>query len=174
MKIAIIGYSGSGKATLARFMGSRSGFDVLHIDKIHWLPGWVECDKISQKREITSFLDSHSSWIIDGTYPSICFERRLDEADIIIFMCFNRISCLLRALRRYRLYRGKSRECVTEGCQEKIDAEFLKWLLFTGRSRRLNAAFREIEKKYRQKTVTIKTQRQLEQYKTYFETYSAG
>ena len=42
MKIAIIGYSGSGKSTLARKLGAIYNAEVLHLDTVHWLPGWKE------------------------------------------------------------------------------------------------------------------------------------
>ena len=42
MKIAILGTSGSGKSTLAKRLGERYGLPVLHMDTVHFLPGWVE------------------------------------------------------------------------------------------------------------------------------------
>lgn len=42
MRIAVIGYSGSGKSTLAARLGAAYGVPVLHLDSVHWLPGWVE------------------------------------------------------------------------------------------------------------------------------------
>jgi adenylate kinase family enzyme len=38
----IVGQPGSGKSSLARAMALRSGLPVIHIDKIHQRPGWVE------------------------------------------------------------------------------------------------------------------------------------
>jgi adenylate kinase family enzyme len=45
MKIAIIGHSGSGKSTLAAFLGEKYALPVLHVDTIHFLPGWVERER---------------------------------------------------------------------------------------------------------------------------------
>ena len=42
MRIAIIGYSGAGKSTLARALGERYACPVLHLDALHFLPGWKE------------------------------------------------------------------------------------------------------------------------------------
>ena len=42
MRIAIIGYSGAGKSTLARALGERYACPVLHLDALHFLPGWSE------------------------------------------------------------------------------------------------------------------------------------
>lgn len=40
-RVMIIGQPGSGKSTLAREMGKHTGLPVVHIDTIHWQPGWV-------------------------------------------------------------------------------------------------------------------------------------
>ena len=94
MKIAIIGYSGSGKSTLAKKLGEIYNAVVLHFDTIHFLPGWKEREKEEKERITREFLDSHNSWVIDGNYSKLFYERRMLEADIIIIMLFNRFSCL--------------------------------------------------------------------------------
>ena len=38
----IVGQPGSGKSTLARLMGEKTDLPVIHVDRIHHLPGWVE------------------------------------------------------------------------------------------------------------------------------------
>ena len=40
--LAVIGKSGSGKSTLAKQLGSFYHAPVLHLDAVHFLPGWVE------------------------------------------------------------------------------------------------------------------------------------
>ena len=42
MKLAVMGYSGAGKSTLAQELGRRYGCPVLHLDQVHFLPGWEE------------------------------------------------------------------------------------------------------------------------------------
>ncbi|WP_349775075.1 AAA family ATPase [Frigidibacter sp. SD6-1] len=41
-RIMIIGQPGAGKSTLAAALGQRTGLPVIHIDHIHWQPGWIE------------------------------------------------------------------------------------------------------------------------------------
>lgn len=115
-KIAIIGYSGSGKSTLAQQLGKQYSCEVLHLDRVFWLPGWRERDSSESNEIVSDFLDTHDSWIIDGNYKFICFDRRMNEADRIIFLDFPMHICLYRALKRYFSNRGKSRESITEGC----------------------------------------------------------
>ena len=163
----IIGFSGSGKSTLARAIGEKQGAPVLYLDKVHWLPGWQERERDEELRIVSEFLDNNGSWVIDGNYNKLCFERRCLEADRIIFMDFNRISCLMRAIRRKREHEGKTRFSMTEGCPEKIDREFLVWLLFKGRSAKRRGKFLAAVRQYKEKSIVIKNQRQLEKlYKT--------
>ena len=76
MKIAILGLSGSGKSTLAKQLGSFYHAPVLHLDAVHFLPGWVERVPGEEEQLVTSFLDTHSSWVMDGNYTKTCYARR--------------------------------------------------------------------------------------------------
>ena len=57
MKIAILGTSGSGKSTLAKRLGERYGLPVLHMDTVHFLPGWVERPFAEEEAIVRQFLD---------------------------------------------------------------------------------------------------------------------
>ena len=63
----------------------------------------------------------------------VLFDERLDTADTVVFLDFNRFICLFRVIKRYLNYRGRSRPDMGEGCPEKLDAEFLRWVLLDGR-----------------------------------------
>ena len=56
MKIAILGTSGSGKSTLAKRLGERYGLPVLHMDTVHFLPGWVERPFAEEEAIVRQFL----------------------------------------------------------------------------------------------------------------------
>ena len=103
MRIAVIGYSGSGKSTLAARLGAAYGVPVLHLDSVHWLPGWVERPREEEKALVRAFLDQNASWVIDGNYSTLYYEERLEKADRIVFLNFNRFICLHRAAKRARL-----------------------------------------------------------------------
>ena len=163
MKIAIMGYSGSGKSTLARAFAKKYGCDVLHFDRIQFKPGWVERD-LEEKRQMTlEFMDSHDEWVIDGNYTRLFLERRLEEADLIVLMLFGRLNCLWRVTGRYRKYRGKTRPDMGEGCNEKLDADFVKWILWKGRGKKQRNNFASIMERYAGKTVVVRNQSQLEE-----------
>lgn len=164
MKIAIIGYSGSGKSTLAAKLGKKYGIPVLHIDTIQWLTGWKERPSEEKQAILKEFLDTHGEWVIDGNYKKLSFDRRMAEADRIIFLAFNRFSCTYRVIKRYFKYKGKSRASMTEGCDEKIDFEFLKWVFHTGRTKDRKKVYYDAIEKYADKSVIIKNQRQLTKF----------
>lgn len=110
MKIAIIGYSGCGKSTLAGYLSELYQIPVLYLDSVFWLPGWKGRKREESADIVKNFLDTNVSWVIDGNYSYMEYEKRMEEADRIIFLSFNRFSCLFRAFRRYFKYRGTTRE----------------------------------------------------------------
>ncbi|MFR1517825.1 MAG: DNA topology modulation protein [Clostridia bacterium] len=162
MKIAIIGYSGSGKSTLARKLGTILQSEVLHFDTVQFLPGW-EIRTEEEKKKITKeFLDTHDSWVIDGNYSKLFHERRMAEADIIIITLFNRFSCLYRVVRRYLQYKGTTRPDMSVGCNEKLDWEFIKWILYEQRTKQAKNRYAQVRSQYREKVIVVKNQRQLD------------
>jgi len=134
------------------------------MDAVHFLPGWVERPAEDMRRDVEAFMDGHASWVIDGNYSAIGQARRLEEADRIIIMQFGRFSSLYRAWKRYRTYKGRERASMAEGCPEKMDKAFVKWILWEGRSKKKLAHFRSIGEQYPEKTVYIRNQRQLDEY----------
>lgn len=172
MKIAILGYSGSGKSTLGRALGEFYGVPVLHLDTVMFLPNWQERQKDEQRAIVQRFMDENESWVIDGNYGNLLRARRLEEADVIVLMLFNRFSSLVRVTRRYLRYRGHRRPDMAEGCSEKLDAEFIRWVLWKGRTKGRRKHLRDILTQYPGKCVVIKNQRQINRYLQ--ETHDTG
>ena len=164
MKIMVIGYSGSGKSTLAEYLGGKYGIPILRVDHIFWLPGWNPRPREEMQRIVARFLDQHGAWVIDGNYTRTEYERRLAQADRIIFLSFNRFSCLYRVWRRYRKYRGRTRGDMGRGCTEKLDWEFIRWVVWEGRDAGHQAEYREVQRKYGKKVLVIRNQRQLDRF----------
>ena len=165
MKIAIMGYSGSGKSTLARKLAALYHTDVLHFDSVQFLPNW-EVRSAEEKKKITEdFLNTHDAWVIDGNYSKLCYERRIEEADEIVLLLFNRFDCLQRAYRRYLRYKNKTRPDMAQGCNEKFDYEFIKWILWDGRKKSAKDRYKKVISEYGNKTVVIKNQKQLDRYR---------
>ena len=134
MKISIIGFSGSGKSTLAKNLSRHYNIPVMHMDSINFKENWILRDKAEFNDTVKKFIDDNESWIIDGNYKSTCPERH-EKADLLIFLDYNRFFCYRSAKKRYKIYKGKTREDMASGCDEKFDKEFRKWLLFEGRTK---------------------------------------
>ena len=164
MKIAIMGYSGSGKSTLARRLAEKHNIPVLHFDAVQFLPGWEIRSDDEKKRLTAEFMDKNDAWVIDGNYSKLSFDRRVEEADEIIMLLFNRFSCLYRAYRRSRIYAGKTRPDMGEGCTEKFDLEFMEWILWKGRSKKTRDLYQSVLAKHGHKVTVIRNQKQLNAY----------
>lgn len=134
MKICIIGYSGAGKSTLAKKLSKFYNINHLHLDSVHFLPNWNERNDKEMDDIVNDFISKNDSWIIDGNYRRIA-KGRFNNADIIIFLAYNRLTCLKGVISRYNKYKNKTREDMASGCNEKLDKEFLSWVLFTGRTK---------------------------------------
>jgi adenylate kinase family enzyme len=125
-RIAIIGSGGSGKSTMARRIGETLDIHVYHLDELFWKPGWVGTSKVEQ-RNIQNELVKQPKWIVDGNYGGT-MDIRLDAADTIIFLDIPRIICLYRIIKRRIHYRNKPRPDMAEGCEERLDFNFIKWV----------------------------------------------
>lgn len=126
-KIMIVGSGGAGKSTFARKLNEIIGIRLFHLDRLFWKPGW-ECISREELEEKIRSIITLDSWIIDGNYSST-MEMRLKEADTIIFLDFPLWLCLWGVIKRRIMYERKIRPDITEGCKEKLDWEFIKWIL---------------------------------------------
>lgn len=134
-KIVLIGSGGSGKSTLARELGEKLEINVYHLDALFWKPNWVGVPKDEQSK-IQNDLVKEKEWIIDGNYGGT-MDIRLNAADTIIFLDIHRTICVYRALRRMLQYRNKIRPDMGEGCEERFDLDFLKWIWDYPKTKRL-------------------------------------
>lgn len=70
---------------------------------------------------------SKKEWIIDGNYGRT-MDIRLREADVIIFLDYPTYISVFRVLKRRIQYHAKTRPDMGEGCTEKLDLHFIKWI----------------------------------------------
>lgn len=69
----------------------------------------------------------NEDWLIDGNYGGT-IDIRLNAADTIILLDIHRTLCIYRAFKRMMQYRNKTRPDMGEGCEERFDLNFLKWI----------------------------------------------
>ncbi|WP_342513494.1 topology modulation protein [Sporosarcina sp. FSL K6-1522] len=129
-KVLVVGVSaGVGKSTFARRLGELTGLEVTHLDRLYWKPNWVEAsaEEFSAAQQKVVEKDQ---WIMEGNYTGT-FPIREAHADTLIYMELPLRVCLYRVLKRRVQYHGKTRQDIGEGCQEKIDWAFLKFIVTT-------------------------------------------
>jgi adenylate kinase family enzyme len=125
-KILVIGSGGAGKSTFAKRLGAILNLEVIHLDSVYWRPGWVEPPKAEWRMTVEGLL-ARDSWIMDGNYSGT-LDLRLEACDTVIFLDLPRLICLWRVVKRWRAYRNRSRLDVAEGCNDKLDLEFISWV----------------------------------------------
>lgn len=137
-RIMIIGQPGSGKSTLARELGRLLTLPVVHIDHIHWQTGWIERSG-PEKDRLCCEVHARDSWIFEGGRSSTWLER-LERADILIWLDFPLTVRAWRVFWRTLRFHGKTRPDLPDGCPERFNMEFMKWIWNTrnsGRNRML-------------------------------------
>jgi len=133
-RILIIGCGGAGKSTLARQLGEKTGIPVVHLDKLFWKPGWVESTKEEIDRKILEETKK-PAWIIDGNYNRT-LDLRLQRCDTVIYLDFSTAACLLGVVKRVLTTYGTVRPDMGDGCPERFDWEFLRWVANYNRDKR--------------------------------------
>lgn len=164
MKILLIGHSGSGKSTLATKLATQYQIPLLHLDTIAFAPHWKLRPSKNIVADLKEFLNQHDNWVIDGIYSKHLFERRLEEADVILYLNFNRWTSLYRILKRRIAFHGKVRPSAPSGCKERLDKQFLCYALFHSRRPERMQFFDDICQKYRKKVVILTNQREIEAF----------
>ncbi len=125
-RVLIVGCGGAGKSTLARWMGARFGLPVVHLDRLWWLPGWVERSRAEFDALLAQAL-AGPAWVMDGNY-SRTFARRLRYADLCLYLDVDTATCRQSVQVRAQRYAGRTRPDMAAGCPERIDPEFTQWI----------------------------------------------
>lgn len=114
----IIGQPASGKSRLARRLGERTGLPVIHIDRIHFQPGWVERSP-AEKSRLAREAEAGERWIFEGGH-SATWPSRLARADLLVILDRPLGVRLWRATRRAVAGRGRTRPDMADGCPERL------------------------------------------------------
>ena len=133
-RVLVLGCPASGKSTLSRKLASIKGLPLVHLDRIFWRPNWVEATEDEFQASLAAELGK-DAWIIDGNYGRT-LAQRLERADTAILLDFPRRVCLCRAVKRSVTGWGRWRPDMGEGCPEKLDPEFLRFIWRFGRDHR--------------------------------------
>ncbi len=125
-KVLVLGCAGSGKSTFSSRLGQVTGLPVIHLDSLYWKSGWIASSEDEWDQTIDELIKL-DSFIMDGNY-SRTLNKRLIDADTVYFFDFPRLLCIYRVIKRRIIYHGRTRKDMADGCKEKIDLEFLRWI----------------------------------------------
>ena len=158
-----MGFSGSGKSTLARQLSEYYDIPLLYLDCVNFEENWALRDREECRKMVKAFMQNES-WVIDGNYREMYQAERLEQADKIIILQYNRFVCMKGAFKRKHDYKGKVRESMADGCMERMDLWFFTWIIFKQYSIIRKKRFKSIKKKYPDKAVILKSRKQLNAY----------
>lgn len=127
-RVMVIGSSGAGKSTLSASIAKTFNMQHIPLDRdMRWLPGWQVRDRDEQRALHDRFCDL-DRWVIDGTSISL-FPKRLEHADLVIWLRPSRVSALWGVAKRVAKSYGKVRADMADGCPENLpDREFLTYI----------------------------------------------
>ena len=125
-RVMVIGCCGAGKSTITLKLKNDLELPVFHLDKLFWKAGW-EQKALEEFRAEHEQIIKNSHWVIDGNYASTMSER-YEKADLVIFMALPRWQCLWGVIKRRLTYNKQTRPDITEGCPERFDWEFYKYV----------------------------------------------
>ena len=157
----VIGSPGSGKSTFSRKLAAITGLPLIHLDKEFWRNGWSETPREEWVNK-QKYLISGDEWIVDGNYGGT-MDIRLKKADTVICFKLSREVCLLSYIKRVITNVHKVRPDMPEGCPEKFDTEFMKYIWsFPEKSGQENIG--KIKKSRDKQIILFKNRRQANHY----------
>ncbi len=130
----IIGCCGAGKSTLAKKVHERTDLPLVHLDQLFWKPNWTE-PSTEEWEGIVEKASDEATWIMDGNYGGT-MDIRLNKADTVVFLNRPTWLCLFRVFKRVALNYGKTRFDMPDGCRERFDFDFLKYVYHYNKTRR--------------------------------------
>lgn len=172
-RVMIVGQAGSGKSTLAREMGKRTGLPVVHIDTIHWQPGWIE-RSADEKTRLCREVEAGDRWIFEGGH-SATWDTRMARADLLVWI--DRPSALRfwRVLMRTLAQRGRPRPDLPDDCPERLRnlPGFFRFMWKTRKSARAGTRERVANAPSTCRVVCLRSNRQTRQFLQSIETLGA-
>lgn len=124
-KIIIIGSCGAGKSTVSKRISKKFNLPLINLDQLYWKPGWTRTPREEWRKKVED-LARKDKWVMEGNYQNT-FDIRFPACDAVIFLDVNRFVCFWRIWKRRIL---KNRFDKLNKCNEKINFQFMKWVLW--------------------------------------------
>ncbi len=125
-RVLVVGCPGGGKSTLSVELGQRLDLPVVHLDQLHWQPGWEKLPKQQWLATVRELIDE-PRWLLDGNYRG-SMALRMERCDAVLFLDLPRWLCVYGVLRRFALGRLAPRAGMPDDCREQLTWSFLKFV----------------------------------------------
>jgi len=106
MKILVIGNGGTGKSTLAQKMGEELKLPVAYLDLIMWDKEWNRMPEKNFNKKVDELI-REKNWIMEGWGYHSSLNRRIEAADVIIYLQYPLEFCLKSVLERNKKFNNK-------------------------------------------------------------------
>ncbi len=84
--VNVVGTSGCGKSTFAKQLAQLTGAQHIELDRLHWLPNWVEEDNDRFREKLQTAIEQTSSSVIDGNYHSKSADIKWNHVTSIVWV----------------------------------------------------------------------------------------
>ena len=101
-------------------------------------------------------------WIMDGNFNRT-LPQRVKYCDTIIYLDFSRTACLMGVVKRILTTYGTVRPDMGEGCPERFDLEFLKWVWNYNKNKR-ERNYRLLNEAEGVETIVLKNRRMVKRF----------
>ena len=125
-RVMVVGNAGAGKSTFARRLGGKFALPVLHLDSHFWRPGWEIPEPVAWRQHLAA-LAASPAWVMDGNYINT-FDIRMPRADSLVWLDHPRGICMSCVLTRTIMGHGRTRSDLAEGCPDRFDIAFLRYV----------------------------------------------
>jgi adenylate kinase family enzyme len=126
-RILVMGSPGSGKSTFARRLSQITDIPVVSLDALYWKPGWKPSDAAEFDARVAAAIRL-PRWIVDGDYTWWAGDIRRSMADSVIWFDLPRRTCMFGIMSRIATSYGRVRPEMAQGCPERIDVEFFRYV----------------------------------------------
>ncbi|KDQ11127.1 hypothetical protein BOTBODRAFT_35660 [Botryobasidium botryosum FD-172 SS1] len=121
-RIHLRGNCGTGKTTTGNLLSAVLGIPYFALDELFWRPNWGETPRDVFRDKVSSVIEQHESWIIDGNYNSRLGDTVSGAATDVIWLDPPLLLYFSRLVRRSfgRVLNPSRYPPCQEGCMESI------------------------------------------------------
>lgn len=120
-RIWVVGVTGSGKSTLAARLARLQGVEPVHMDELHWMPGWQERPAAETAVLLAKRLRGER-WVAEGNYRRLR-GAYMDRVELTVWIDIPLRVTWPRLLRR-GIRRSLRREACCNGNHETLGRTF--------------------------------------------------